>query len=214
MNSLTQLQRDTYSSFEPALDYVAVKFPRWPFDKFVTAHRKLGTQMKATGEVMALHRSFEGGVQKAVDSLELKTNGLQLLSLKNVTVPELWIKLAEKSDERIFVIFEMLREGVTIEEIHEATQIDYFFLHSFASLIAIEKQIAAVSLQDVTKDKMLMLKEKGFSDRYLASVWKASEREVRAYRKELGVTAVYKTVDTCAAEFESTYELSLFHLFW
>lgn len=200
---INPVTKSTYSSFEPALDYVAVKFPRWPFDKFVTAHRKLGTQMKATGEVMALHRSFEGGVQKAVDSLELKTNGLQLLSLKNVTVPELWVKLAEKSDERIFVIFEMLRKGVTIEEIHEATQIDYFFLHSFASLIATEKQITAVSLQDVTKDKMLMLKEKGFSDRYLASVWKVSEREVRAYRKELGVTAVYKTVDTCAAEFES-----------
>lgn len=200
---INPVTKSTYASFEPALDYVAVKFPRWPFDKFVTATRKLGTQMKATGEVMALHRSFEGGVQKAVDSLELKTNGLQLLSLKDVSVPELWEKLAEKSDERIFVIFEMLRKGVTMEEIHEATEMDYFFLHSFASLMATEKQIAAVSLQDVTKDMMLTFKEKGFSDRYLASVWKVSEREVRAYRKELGVTAVYKTVDTCAAEFES-----------
>ena len=91
-------------------------------------------------------------MQKAVDSLELKTNGLQLLSLKEKTVSELWEKLAEKSDERIFVIFEMLRKGVTIEEIHEATKIDYFFLHSFASLIETEKQIASVSLQDVTKE--------------------------------------------------------------
>ena len=159
--------------------------------------------MKATGEVMALHRSFEGGVQKAVDSLELKTNGLQLLSLKHLTVPELWEKLAEKSDERIFVIFEMLRKGVTIEEIHEETKIDYFFLHSFFSLIGTERQIASLSLHDVTKEEMLIFKEKGFSDRYLASVWDVTEREVRTYRKELGITAVYKTVDTCAAEFES-----------
>ena len=179
------MTKSTYSSFEPALDYVAVKFPRWPFDKFVTAERKLGTQMKATGEVMALHRSFEGGVQKAVDSLELKTNGLQLLSLKEKNVPELWEKLAEKSDERFFVILEMLRKGVTIEEIHEATKIDYFFLHSFASLINMEKQMAKFSLQDVTKDQMITFKEKGFSDRYLASVWNVSERDVRAYRKDL-----------------------------
>ncbi|WP_350301728.1 carbamoyl phosphate synthase large subunit [Peribacillus frigoritolerans] len=200
---INPVTKSTYSSFEPALDYVAVKFPRWPFDKFTTANRKLGTQMKATGEVMALHRSFEGGVQKAVDSLELKTIGLQLLSLKNKTVPELWGKLAEKSDERIFVIFEMLRKGVTIEEIHEATAIDYFFLKSFASLIQYELGIESKAIDQVTKEELQTYKEKGFSDRYLASVWKVSEMEVRAHRKSLGLTAVYKTVDTCAAEFES-----------
>ncbi|CAH0250017.1 carbamoyl phosphate synthase large subunit [Peribacillus sp. Bi134] len=200
---INPVTKSTYSSFEPALDYVAVKFPRWPFDKFTTANRKLGTQMKATGEVMALHRSFEGGVQKAVDSLELKTIGLQLSSLKNKSVPELWEKLAEKSDERIFVIFEMLRKGVTIEEIHEATAIDYFFLKSFASLIHYEFEIESKAIDQVTKDELQAYKEKGFSDRYLASVWKVSEMEVRAHRKSLGLTAVYKTVDTCAAEFES-----------
>lgn len=200
---INPVTKSTYSSFEPALDYVAVKFPRWPFDKFTTADRKLGTQMKATGEVMALHRSFEGGVQKAVDSLELKTIGLQLSSLKSKTVPELWGKLAEKSDERIFVIFEMLRKGVTIEEIHEATAIDYFFLKSFASLIQSEMEIEAKAIDHVTREELLSYKEKGFSDRYLASVWKVNEMEVRAHRKSLSVTAVYKTVDTCAAEFES-----------
>ncbi|MEW5592563.1 carbamoyl phosphate synthase large subunit [Peribacillus frigoritolerans] len=200
---INPVTKSTYSSFEPALDYVAVKFPRWPFDKFTTADRKLGTQMKATGEVMALHRSFEGGVQKAVDSLELKTIGLQLSSLKNKTVPELWGKLAEKSDERIFVIFEMLRKGVTIEEIHEATAIDYFFLKSFASLIQSEMEIEAKAIDQVTREELQSYKEKGFSDRYLASVWKVNEMELRAHRKSLGVTAVYKTVDTCAAEFES-----------
>ncbi|MFH0068314.1 carbamoyl phosphate synthase large subunit [Peribacillus sp. NPDC056705] len=200
---INPVTKSTYSSFEPALDYVAVKFPRWPFDKFTSANRKLGTQMKATGEVMALHRSFEGGVQKAVDSLELKTIGLQLSSLKNKTVPELWGKLAEKSDERIFVIFEMLRKGVTIEEIHEATAIDYFFLKSFATLIQNELEIEAKEIDLVTREELQSYKEKGFSDRYLASVWKVNEMEVRAHRKSLGVTAVYKTVDTCAAEFES-----------
>lgn len=200
---INPVTKSTYSSFEPALDYVAVKFPRWPFDKFTTAHRKLGTQMKATGEVMALHRNFEGGVQKAIDSLELKTNGLQLLSLKDKSVPELWEKLAEKSDERIFVIFEMLRKGVTIQEIHEATAIDYYFLHSFALLIENEHEISAKTIESVTKEEMQLYKEKGFSDRYLASVWNVSEIDVRAYRKSLGITAVYKTVDTCAAEFES-----------
>ncbi|MCM3165332.1 carbamoyl phosphate synthase large subunit [Peribacillus frigoritolerans] len=200
---INPVTKSTYSSFEPALDYVAVKFPRWPFDKFTTADRKLGTQMKATGEVMALHRSFEGGVQKAVDSLELKTIGLQLSSLKNKTIPELWGKLAEKSDERIFVIFEMLRKSVTIEEIHEATAIDYFFLKSFASLIQSEMEIEAKAIDQVTREELQSYKERGFSDRYLASVWKVNEMEVRAHRKSLGVTAVYKTVDTCAAEFES-----------
>ncbi|MFS0604493.1 carbamoyl phosphate synthase large subunit [Peribacillus frigoritolerans] len=200
---INPVTKSTYSSFEPALDYVAVKFPRWPFDKFTTADRKLGTQMKATGEVMALHRSFEGGVQKAIDSLELKTIGLQLSSLKNKTVPELWGKLAEKSDERIFVIFEMLRKGVAIEEIHVATAIDYFFLKSFASLIQSEMEIEAKAIDHVTREELQSYKEKGFSDRYLASVWKVNEMEVRAHRKSLSVTAVYKTVDTCAAEFES-----------
>ncbi|WP_285767591.1 carbamoyl phosphate synthase large subunit [Peribacillus sp. SI8-4] len=200
---INPVTKSTYSSFEPALDYVAVKFPRWPFDKFASANRKLGTQMKATGEVMALHRSFEAGVQKAIDSLELKTNGLQLLSLRDKSVPELWKKLAEKSDERIFVIFEMLRKGVTVEEIHEATIIDYFFLHSFASLIEKETEITSKSIQSVTKEELQLWKEKGFSDRYLASAWNVSEIEVRAHRKALGIIAVYKTVDTCAAEFSS-----------
>src|SRR5690606_17997495 len=133
----------------------------------------------------------------------LKTNGLQLLSLKDCNVPELWEKIKEKTDERIFVIFEMLRKGVTIDEIHEETKIDYFFLHSFASLIELEKEISFKSMDTVDEDEMLLYKEKGFSDRYLASVWNVSELEVREYRKSLNVHAVYKTVDTCAAEFES-----------
>ncbi|MDQ0217542.1 carbamoyl phosphate synthase large subunit [Peribacillus cavernae] len=200
---INPVTKSTYASFEPALDYVAVKFPRWPFDKFKTANRKLGTQMKATGEVMALHRNLEGAVQKAVDSLELKTIGLQLTALKVQSVPELTKMLSECSDERIFVIFELLRKGVAAEEIHEATGIDYFFLHSFASIIEIEKHAAGKEPLSFSEEELLSIKEKGVSDRYLASVWKLKELEVRNWRKSLGVLASYKTVDTCAAEFES-----------
>ncbi|CAH0344463.1 carbamoyl phosphate synthase large subunit [Bacillus sp. CECT 9360] len=195
--------KSTYASFEPALDYVAVKFPRWPFDKFTTANRKLGTQMKATGEVMALHRNLEGAIQKAVDSLELKTVGLQLSALKEKTVPELWEMLSQCSDERIFVIFEMIRKGVIVQEIHQATEIDYFFLHAFASIIEME-QIAAVSKPlSLDEEELRLMKERGISDRYLAFVWNLKEHEVRNWRKTKGVLAAYKTVDTCAAEFES-----------
>ncbi|MEK3885997.1 carbamoyl phosphate synthase large subunit [Bacillus sp. FSL K6-3431] len=200
---INPVTKSTYASFEPALDYVAVKFPRWPFDKFTSANRKLGTQMKATGEVMALHRNFEGGVQKAVDSLELKTNGLQLLALKDLAISKLWSMLNEKTDERIFVLFELLRKGVTVEEIHEVTTIDHFFLQSFARLVSIEKEISLKAMESVKKEEMTAYKEKGFSDRYLASVWDVSELDVRAYRKSINIIAVYKTVDTCAAEFKS-----------
>ncbi|RFU68042.1 carbamoyl phosphate synthase large subunit [Peribacillus saganii] len=199
-NPVTQ---STYSSFEPALDYVAVKFPRWPFDKFTAANRKLGTQMKATGEVMALHRNLEGALQKAVDSLELKTAGLQLPALRSKTDEELWKLMTEATDERIFTIFELLRRGVTPKTIHEATIIDYFYLHCFAGLVSLEKEIAASSLSKVSKAEMQIYKEKGFSDRYLASVWEVTEEQVRQHRISLGVSAVYKTVDTCAAEFAS-----------
>ena len=200
---INPVTKSTYASFEPALDYVAVKFPRWPFDKFPTATRKLGTQMKATGEVMALHRSFEGALQKAVDSLELKTLGLQLKSLKDNSLSDLWDMLYGQTDERIFVIFELLRKNVTIEAIHEATKMDYFFLASFSTIIEMEKNLADKKLEDVTKEEFVFIKENGFSDRYLASVWDTSELDVRKQRIMLGVTAAYKTVDTCAAEFES-----------
>ncbi|SFB97337.1 carbamoyl-phosphate synthase large subunit [Bacillus sp. OV322] len=199
-NPVTQ---STYSSFEPALDYVAVKFPRWPFDKFSTAYRKLGTQMKATGEVMALHRSFEGAIQKAIDSLELKTIGLKLLGLEDKDMAELKSMLKESTDERIFIIFELLRRGLPSEDICKATAIDPFFLKSFASLIEDEKKISSLTLHSIKKEEMLMYKEKGFSDRYLAAAWGEKESDVRQWRKKQGINAVYKTVDTCAAEFES-----------
>lgn len=204
---------NTYASFEPALDYVVVKMPRWPFDKFTTAHRQLGTQMKATGEVMSLHRNFEGGVQKAIDSLELKTIGVQLLALKDLEDQKLWEMLNEKTDERIFVIFELLRRGGSIERIQQVTAIDNFFLQSFANIIFLEEEIASKKMLSLNAEEMYIYKEKGFSDRYLASVWNVSELDVRAYRKSLDVIATYKTVDTCAGEFEShsNYYYSTYH---
>ncbi|MDQ7860242.1 hypothetical protein RCO48_01845 [Peribacillus frigoritolerans] len=136
---INPVTKSTYSSFEPALDYVAVKFPRWPFDKFTTADRKLGTQMKATGEVMALHRSFEGGSPKGRRFFGIENDwAAAIITEKIKPFLNFGESLPKKSDERIFVIFEMLRKGVTIEEIHEATAIDYFFLKSFASLIQSE----------------------------------------------------------------------------
>ena len=200
---INPVTKSTYASFEPALDYVAVKLPRWPFDKFTQAERRLGTQMKATGEVMALHRSFEGAFQKAVDSLELKTSGLTLSGLSDLSIQELWKLLYQSDDRRLFVIFEMLRKGVTAEEIHESTGMDYFFLHSFASLVRLEKEIEHMAPESVREEQMRTLKEKGFSDRWLAKAWNCPEETVRSRRKELGVTAVYKMVDTCAAEFSS-----------
>ena len=199
-NPVTQ---STYSSFEPALDYVVVKFPRWPFDKFKTANRKLGTQMKATGEVMAIDRNMESAIQKAVSSLEIKLGGLKLPYLAKQSTQELVIAMDEANDERFFIILELLRRGMTKEEIHQVTKIDYFFLHVFSRLIEAEQSIENYQLDTITKDHLSFLKELGFSDRYLAQQWKVEESAVRVKRKELGIVASYKMVDTCAAEFAS-----------
>ncbi len=195
--------KSTYASFEPALDYVVVKFPRWPFDKFQQANRKLGTQMKATGEVMAIDRNLESAIQKAVGSLEIKLDGLKLSRLENETTENLMQAMAFGNDERFFIIMELLRRGVPKEEIHEVTKIDYFFLYTFTKLIAAEQSISSMHLETVTEENLTELKEMGFSDRYLAKQWKTTESEVRAKRKAFGIVASYKMVDTCAAEFAS-----------
>ncbi|BAB06614.1 carbamoyl phosphate synthase large subunit [Halalkalibacterium halodurans] len=194
---------DTYASFEPSLDYVVVKFPRWPFDKLVHVNRELGTQMKATGEVMAIERNLEAGLQKAVRSLEIKTHGLSLPSLSQWEDSELWVIVKKADDRRFFAILELLRRGVTIEAIHEQTKIDRFFLTSFAKLMTLEKEIAGQSLDDITSDELSTYKKYGFSDEWLASSWGVGLADVRHTRKALGVVPSYKMVDTCAAEFEA-----------
>ncbi|MBP3949568.1 carbamoyl phosphate synthase large subunit [Bacillus suaedae] len=194
----------TYASFEPALDYIVVKFPRWPFDKFVHAERKLGTQMKATGEVMAIERNLEAAIQKAVRSLELKTDGLTLPTVSKKTTEQLWDLVINPDDRRFFVLLELLRRGVSLKEIHEQTLVNEFFLKSFARLVELEKEIQAISFIDIDVEFLKKIKKTGFSDQWLASVWNIEEKVVRQKRKELSLFPSYKMVDTCAGEFQAS----------
>ncbi|MEK4199282.1 carbamoyl phosphate synthase large subunit [Cytobacillus sp. FSL K6-0265] len=195
---------DTFASFEPALDYCIVKFPKWAFDKFSGADRKLGTQMKATGEVMGIDRNLERALIKAVHSLEGKGLDLQYPRIKNNTKETLLKKLAGQTDERFFIILELMRRGVSVEEIKNITKIDYFYLSAFQRLISLEKEIAQTSLENIERERMQLIKEKGFGDAYLASVWQVDEKAVRHKRKEMGIIPSYKMVDTCAAEFAAS----------
>ncbi|KZE49754.1 carbamoyl-phosphate synthase large subunit [Rossellomorea marisflavi] len=190
----------TYAAFEPALDYVVTKIPRWPFDKFESAKRNLGTQMKATGEVMAIGRTLEESLLKAIRSLESNTYHLGLDEL-NAKEPE-WIekRIRKAGDERLFFIGEALRRGITIETIHDWSKIDLFFLNKMDRIIRFEEQ-----LRNHPFDHAIAYKAKrmGFSDIAIASLWSVTEREVYEWRKQEELTPVYKMVDTCAAEFES-----------
>ncbi|MGO4888464.1 carbamoyl phosphate synthase large subunit [Anaerobacillus sp. MEB173] len=194
----------TYASFEPALDYVVVKFPRWPFDKFFDADRKLGTQMKATGEVMAIERNLESAFQKAVRSLEQKTIGLELPKLKGWSNEQLWKSVTIADDRRYFAILELIRRGVEIDEIHQATGINYFFLVSWKKLIGLENEAKQTNLNDVTTDLLNTLKKNGFNDEWLAHIWGVSVLDVRSKRKELNIVPSFKMVDTCAGEFTAS----------
>ncbi len=200
---LNPVTKNTYASFEPALDYVVVKFPRLPFDKFPNGDRQLGTQMKATGEVMAIDRNMERAFQKAVHSLEGENVGLYLPELATKTTEQLKELIAARDDRRFFAILELFRRGETIETIYELTKIDRFFLNSFYQLISLEQKAKETSFASIDETTFRLLKEKGFSDAFLADVWNVSELTVREKRKQLGITPSYKMVDTCAAEFHS-----------
>ncbi|MBP3038832.1 carbamoyl phosphate synthase large subunit [Bacillaceae bacterium Marseille-Q3522] len=195
---------DTFASFEPALDYVVVKIPKWPFNKFPSINRKLGTQMKATGEVMAIDRNIERALLKAIHSLEIKTADLKLPKLAHMPDSQLEEALLQQTDERLFIIFELLRRGTDPLAIHEKTKIDLFFLQSFYGLIQLEKAIAKTSFAEVDRESLQEWKEKGFSDAYLASEWNVSEKDIRKKRKAFAIVPSYKMVDTCAAEFNAT----------
>ncbi|PGT81978.1 MULTISPECIES: carbamoyl phosphate synthase large subunit [Bacillaceae] len=197
------LTMSTYASFEPALDYVVVKFPRWPFDKFNKADRKLGTKMKATGEVMAIERNLEAALQKACDSLELDNIGTHLPELVTLSTDEIINLMKKTDDRRFFAVMELIRRGTTIEEIHEMTEMDLYFLSSFKKIVDLENQLKGKSLETLEADLIAEVKEKGFSDRTIASLLNAPEANVRKLRLEAGVKASYKYVDTCAAEFEA-----------
>jgi len=193
----------TYACFEPTLDYVVVKIPKWPFDKFVKAKRTLGTQMKATGEVMAISSSFEAALMKAIRSLELGIYTLEQDIFKKLDGNEIVRKLKDIDDERIFVIAEAIRRSVELEEIHEITKIDYFFLCKIKELVLMEENLKTIEAGQLTKDVLKKAKKMGFTDRVIAKLTKVTKDEITALRKKQGIIATYKMVDTCAAEFEA-----------
>lgn len=190
----------TKACFEPALDYVVVKFPRWPFDKFNLADRTLGTQMKATGEVMAIDRSFEGALLKAIRSLEIGLNHLELPALAQLSKQEIIKQLHSADDERIFVVAQALRQGVLSDEIRKITGIDRFFIEKINRIVTLEQQLGGGTL---SAGLLTEVKKAGFSDRAVARFTGSDEAAIRKLRSELHVTPSYKMVDTCAAEFES-----------
>ena len=190
----------TYAEFEPALDYVVAKIPRWPFDKFESGERILGTQMKATGEVMAIGRNIEESLLKAVRSLEIGTYHLEIPELAEKSDAEVTQKMVRAQDDRLFYVAEALRRGYSIEEIAELTKIDLFFLDKLLHIWELEQALAK-SPQDLALLKEA--KENGFADRKIAELWQMTADEVRDYRKANDLLPVYKMVDTCAAEFES-----------
>ncbi len=197
------ITKNTFACFEPSLDYVVVKIPKWPFDKFVKAKRTLGTQMKATGEVMAIGTSFQGALMKALRSLELGIFTLEQETYKKFTHDEIREKIKNVDDERIFVIAEAIRRKIPIEYIHEVTKIDLFFLSKIKEIVEAEENLKTLKLEDFTFEKMKKIKKMGFTDNIIGKYIGCEEKDVLKKRKELGVLAVYKTVDTCAGEFES-----------
>lgn len=192
----------TYACFEPALDYVVTKFPRFPFDKFETADRRLSTQMKATGEVMAIGRNFEESLQKAIRSLEtgLRHIGLKSKDAEALTDEEIERRIRVCDDERLFIIGDALRRGYDWETIVEWSKIDKFFIWKIKKLIDFEKVIAENKFDT---EILLEAKKLGFSDLSIAHLWNSNQKSIFDFRKENDVMPVYKMVDTCAAEFES-----------
>ncbi|MCR0263676.1 carbamoyl-phosphate synthase large subunit [[Clostridium] innocuum] len=197
---INPITKTSYACFEPSLDYIVTKLARFPFDKFERADRRLGTQMKATGEVMSIGRTFEESFLKAVRSLEMKCDHIDNREIDGCTTEELWEKIAVKDDLRMFGIAELIRRKESLERIHEITKIDFFFLHKFANIIALEQEMMK-NPQDV--QVLRHIKENGFADSYIARKWGMKERAVYELRKANGIVPVYKMVDTCAAEFES-----------
>ncbi len=197
-NAVTQ---KTKACFEPALDYCVVKFPRWPFDKFVYADRTLGTQMKATGEVMSIDRHFEGAILKAVRSLEIGVHRLHMDKMDAWDDARVKKNLARINDERIFVIAEALRRGIaTVDEIHAITKIDKWFIHKIKNITDVETTLKS---EPLTPKHMLAAKNVGLADVSIAEITGKSVDEIRTTRKSMGILPAYKMVDTCAAEFEA-----------
>lgn len=200
----------TPASFEPTIDYVVVKTPRFAFEKFPKADKRLTTQMKSVGEVMAIGRTFQEALQKALRGLETGKDGLNEISTDRATIHH---EISEPGPDRVWYLADAFRLGYTVKEAHRATRIDPWFLVQVKELVDIENRLKEYSLPELSKEEMLFLKKKGFSDRRIAKLLKVKEDQVRARRHELGIRPVYKRVDTCAGEFPtdtaymySTYE--------
>ena len=198
-----QITKSTSALFEPTLDYVIVKIPRWNFDKFEGSDRQLGLQMKSVGEVMGIGRSFQEALHKATQSLEIKRNGLGADGKENKNYDQIIEKLTYASWDRVFIIHDAIKMGIPLSRIHEITKIDMWFLKQFEELYFLEKEISTFTIDTIEKELLLEAKQKGFGDRQIAHMLDCFESEVYNKREELNVNRVYKLVDTCAAEFEA-----------
>jgi len=207
-----QITKTTSALFEPTLDYVIVKIPRWNFDKFEGSERTIGLQMKSVGEVMAIGRSFQEALHKATQSLEIKRNGIGADGKGYTDYNIIIDKLVNPSWDRVFVIYDAIKIGMSLQKIHQLTKIDYWFLKQYESLYLIEKEISKHTLANLPKYLMLEAKQKGYGDRQIAHMLGCLESQVYKKRKELNIHRVYKLVDTCAAEFqaETPYYYSTF----
>jgi carbamoyl-phosphate synthase large subunit len=202
-NAVTQ---KTTACFEPTIDYVVVKVPRWPFDKFALADRSLGTQMKATGEVMAIDRTLEAAILKAMRSLEIGVHSLRLSSVQALCTEKIKESIARPNDERLFALAEAFRRGITVDEIYQLSRIDPFFSQKIKNITDMETKLEAYATTDPEKLPLELwrsAKEMGFADETIAELLKTTETKIRFARIAAGVLPVYKMVDTCAGEFEA-----------
>jgi len=198
-----QITKSTSALFEPSLDYVIVKIPRWNFDKFEGSDRTLGLQMKSVGEVMAIGRSFQEALHKATQSLEVKRNGLGADGKGLKDYDQIIEKLTYASWDRVFVIYDAIQIGIPLNRIHEITKIDMWFLMQYEELYQLEREISKFNIDTIKQPLLLEAKQKGFADRQVAHMLNCMESHVYNKRNELGIQRVYKLVDTCAAEFEA-----------
>ncbi|OOG68909.1 carbamoyl-phosphate synthase large subunit [Flavobacterium sp. A45] len=198
-----QITKSTSALFEPTLDYVIVKIPRWNFDKFEGADRTLGLQMKSVGEVMGIGRSFQEALHKATQSLEIKRNGLGADGKGYTNYEQIIEKLTFASWDRVFVIYDAIAMGIPLSRIHEITKIDMWFLKQYEELYTLEKEISNYKISNLPKELLLEAKQKGFADRQIAHMINCMESEVHALRMTMDINRVFKLVDTCAAEFKA-----------
>lgn len=198
-----QITKTTSALFEPTLDYVIVKIPRWNFNKFPGTNRQLGLQMKSVGEVMGIGRSFQEALQKACQSLEINRNGLGADGKELTNQDEILHSLEFASWNRLFHIYDAIKLGIPFKKIVEKTKIDIWFLKQIEDLIKLERKIEKYHLSSIPKDLLFEAKQKGYADRQIAHLLRCLESEVHQKRSELGIKRVYKLVDTCAAEFEA-----------